>query len=389
VEFIGNPHDTDLIHLTNDGAQEIIENLPSYDGVDMYKFFSKTSPDIVDILRQMLIFEPKNRIDPENVLELSLFDGVRDQTLEDASNIDHKVDISIAENVTMETASYRNILLEELFPYLRNGGPIFPRFIFEENLRRRLVMCEELKERKKRDSTSSFDPSSNISYGDILSSNTTTDLSSGSCNESSLQTIEMNHQVSTTSSIKEYQNRQRNINSHGEISWSSSRCSLSSNLSGISSNSSVHTEDLEKEDEVDLKLPLLSSQKLENPIIRPLTRTVRFSFISSDGDEQKGLKEDEEELKKEEMDLNNSEDKEEEIMVGGNLLVRKLDPLHHEIQDEKKKSDLDEEEEEEKKKMKSQSENLLCDPDSNNNKLPPIENKKSVSDTGLQQSPSN
>ena len=197
----------------------------------------------------------------------------------------------------------------------------------------------------------------------------------------------MNHQVSTTSSIKEYQNRQININSHGEISRSSSRCSLSSNFS-------IQTEDLENEDEEDLKLPSLSrsitigSHNLENPIISPLTQTVRSLtnfVISSDGDEQKGLKEDEEDLKKETMDLNNKEDEEEEMMVSGNLLVRKLDLLYHY---EKKKSDL---EEEQQKKMKSQFGNLLCDPVSkvNKNKLQPIEKRKAISDTGLQQSSPN
>ena len=170
MAFIGNSYDTDLSHLTNDGALAFMDNLPSYDGVDMFKFFSKTSPDIVNLLRQMLIFEPKNRIDPENALELSLFDGVRYERLEELSNIDHKVDISIAENVTQNIASYRNILLEELFPYLRDGGPISPDIIFEENLRRRLIMCGELKEEeeedeeKKIESTSSFDPSSSIRY---------------------------------------------------------------------------------------------------------------------------------------------------------------------------------------------------------------------------------
>jgi len=345
VAFIGNPYDMELSHLTNDGARTFMENLPSYDGVNMYKFFSKTSPDIVNILKQMLIFEPKNRIDPENALELSLFDDVRNERLEDASNIDHKVDISIAENVTQNTASYRNIFLEELFPYLRNGGPISPHIIFEENLRRRLIMCEELKEEDE-----------------------------------------------------EEEEKKRDINSHGVMSRSSSRCSLSSNLSVISSDSSVQTEHLEKEDEEDLKLPLLSrsftigSQKLENLIIGPITRTVRSltnSFISSDGGEQKRLKDPK--LKKEAMDLNNNEDEEEEeIMVSGKLLVKKLDPLYHEIQVEKKKSYLDdEEEEEEKKNTTSQSENLLCDPVSNNNKLQPIEKRKSVSDTGLQQSSPN
>jgi len=372
VAFIGSSYDTDLTHLTNDGARAFMDNLPSYDGVDMYKFFSKTSPDIVKILRQMLSFEPKNRIDPENALQMEMFDNVRNERLEDASNVCHKVDISIVENVSMNTASYRNILLEELFPYLRNGGPISPDIIFEENLRSRLIMCGELKEedeeeeKKKRESTSPFDPSSSINYGDIRSSNTTTNLSSGSCDEKSFQTIEMN--------------------SHGEISRSSSRCSLSSNFS-------VQTENLEKEDDEDLKLPPLSrsitigSQKLENPITQTV-RSLTDSAISSDGDEQKGLNEDEEELKKETMDLNNNEDKEEEMMVGRNLLAKKLEPLHDEIQVEKK-SYLDEEEEEEQKKIKSQSENLLCDPVSNKNKLQPIEKKKSVSDTKLQQSSPN
>jgi len=352
-----------------------MRNLPSYDGVDMYKYFSKTSPDIVNILRQMLMFEPKNRIDPEDALQMEIFDNVRYERLVELSNIDHKVDISIAENVTMNITSYRNIFLEELFPYLRNGGPISPDIIFEENLRRKLIMCGELEEEeeeeeKKREPTSPFDPSSNISYGEMRPSHTTTHLSSGSCDEKSLQTIE--------------------INSHGEISRSSSRCSLSSNFS-------VQTENLEKEEEEDLKLPLLSrsitigSEKLENPIISPLTRTMRSltdSAISSDDDDQKALIEDEEDLEKEEMDLNNKEDEEEEMMVSGKLLVRNLEPLYHEIQVEKK-SDLNEEEEEEQKKMKSQSENLLCDAVSNKNKLQPIEKKKSVSDTKLQQPPPN
>ena len=231
-------------------------------------------------------------------------------------------------------------------------------------------MCGELKEEeeeKKRESTSPFDPSSNISYGDILSSNTTTNLSSGSCDEKSFQTID--------------------INSHGEISRSSSRCSLSSNFS-------IQTEHLENEDEEDLKLPLLSrsitigSQKLENPITRTV-RSLTNSAISSDDDEQKGLKDPKlVDFKKETMDLNNNEDEEEEMMVSGKLLVRNLEPLYHEIQVEKK-SDLNEEEEEEQKKMKSQSENLLCDAVSNKNKLQPIEKKKSVSDTKLQQPPPN
>jgi len=48
-------------------------------------------------------------------------------------------------------------------------------------------------------------------------------------------------------------------------------------------------------------------------------------------------------------------------------------------------------EEEQQKKMKSQFGNLLCDPVSkvNKNKLQPIEKRKAISDTGIQQSPQN
>jgi len=132
LAFIGNSYDMELSHITDSGAVSYLDNLPSYDGVDMYKFFSNTSPDIVTLLKGMLIFEPKNRIDPEVALQMDMFDDLRDEALEELSNIDHELDISIVEDVTMDPTNFRHIIFDELSPYLLRGGLIDPEEMFSD-----------------------------------------------------------------------------------------------------------------------------------------------------------------------------------------------------------------------------------------------------------------
>jgi len=78
----------------------------------------------------MMIFEPKNLIDPESALQMEMFDYMRNERLEELSNIDHELNISIVEDVTMDPTNFRHSIFDELSPYLLRGGVIDPEEMF-------------------------------------------------------------------------------------------------------------------------------------------------------------------------------------------------------------------------------------------------------------------
>ncbi|OIW04859.1 hypothetical protein TanjilG_13699 [Lupinus angustifolius] len=68
TELIGSPDDTSLGFLRSDNARRYVRQLPQYQKQNFSSRFPNMSPDAVDLLEKMLIFDPKRRITVEEAL---------------------------------------------------------------------------------------------------------------------------------------------------------------------------------------------------------------------------------------------------------------------------------------------------------------------------------
>lgn len=69
TKMIGSPSDEELHFITSDKAKRYIRSLPKNDRVDFSKLWTQANKQAVDLIDQMLVFDPTRRISVEQALE--------------------------------------------------------------------------------------------------------------------------------------------------------------------------------------------------------------------------------------------------------------------------------------------------------------------------------
>jgi serine/threonine protein kinase len=74
------PADEDMTHVTHKEALKYLKQLPKKKPVPFKNLFPKATPDELDLLSRMLVFNPQKRILASEVLAHSYLGGLHDKT---------------------------------------------------------------------------------------------------------------------------------------------------------------------------------------------------------------------------------------------------------------------------------------------------------------------
>lgn len=80
--ILGTPSEDDIQALEKDDAKKYIRIFHKREGIDLQKKFPASSPEAIDLLKRMLMFNPKKRISVEEALSHPLFKNIRNITIE-------------------------------------------------------------------------------------------------------------------------------------------------------------------------------------------------------------------------------------------------------------------------------------------------------------------
>jgi len=69
LHYLGTPSESTLARIGSPRAQEYVRNLPYMSKIPFHQLFPRANPDALDLLDQMLAFDPSQRIGVEAALE--------------------------------------------------------------------------------------------------------------------------------------------------------------------------------------------------------------------------------------------------------------------------------------------------------------------------------
>jgi len=84
-EILGTPTVQELDFIENPSAKEYVRNITTKKSVDLKKLYLRVEPVILNLMRAMLEFNPKNRPSIESLLENDIFEGFRSEMEEEAN----------------------------------------------------------------------------------------------------------------------------------------------------------------------------------------------------------------------------------------------------------------------------------------------------------------
>lgn len=73
ISVLGTPSSKDMRYITNEDAIKYIKSLPKRTKQKWEKLFPQITPELSDLLTQMLQFDPEKRITAEDALSNCLF----------------------------------------------------------------------------------------------------------------------------------------------------------------------------------------------------------------------------------------------------------------------------------------------------------------------------
>jgi serine/threonine protein kinase len=119
-QVIGTPSPEDIASIGE--ANEYIESLGKIERKPLETIYPAADPAAIDLLKKMLMFNPKQRCTAEEALEHEFFKGVRRKDLERASEGPLEgPDFLESENIDLRVLKQRTY--EEVLWYRDQGGP--------------------------------------------------------------------------------------------------------------------------------------------------------------------------------------------------------------------------------------------------------------------------
>jgi len=112
MEYTGRPSKEDIIAINSQYAETMLDTIHEPEGeVSTWaSLFPSAEPDTLDLLNQLLAFNPNKRIDVENSLGHQYVEQFHTGNEEDEICCDKKINIPIDDNKKLGVAAYRNEL---------------------------------------------------------------------------------------------------------------------------------------------------------------------------------------------------------------------------------------------------------------------------------------
>ena len=85
-KLLGTPSESDIAFLTDASARYHVKLVSKYDRVDWHSLFPAAPPEALELLREMLVFNPDKRVTANEALAHRFFEEVRSLSLEAKSN---------------------------------------------------------------------------------------------------------------------------------------------------------------------------------------------------------------------------------------------------------------------------------------------------------------
>jgi mitogen-activated protein kinase 7 len=113
LTYLGTPNEETLSRIGSPRAQEYVRNLPVTEKVLFHRLFPAANPDALDLLDQMLTFDPSSRVSVEQALEhryLSIWHDASDEP-----NCPQTFDFSF--EVVEDVPQMRHMILQEVIRF--------------------------------------------------------------------------------------------------------------------------------------------------------------------------------------------------------------------------------------------------------------------------------
>lgn len=98
INTIGSPEDDDLYYLTNKRYIDLMNRFQKVDKVNFSELVTKASKDEIDLIEQMLMWNPSKRISVDEALKHSYFEDLHDLSDEPMTSPIEPLNINIDEN---------------------------------------------------------------------------------------------------------------------------------------------------------------------------------------------------------------------------------------------------------------------------------------------------
>lgn len=112
IEVTGRPSQDDIEAIDSPFAATMLESLPRTQPTRLQEMFPHASDDALDLLRQLLLFNPHKRITTEGALNHPYVSAFHNK--EEEITCDKVIKISIDDDVKYSISEYRNVLYKEI-----------------------------------------------------------------------------------------------------------------------------------------------------------------------------------------------------------------------------------------------------------------------------------
>ncbi|KAJ1604463.1 putative mitogen-activated protein kinase 2 [Cryptosporidium canis] len=113
--ILGSPSDEDIEVLEKDDAKRYIRIFSKRSGIDLQTRFPGASPQSIDLLKKMLVFNPNKRVTVDEALNHPLFKNIRNEVLEVISH--DKISLPFDDWSSMTERELRYFFLKEIQRY--------------------------------------------------------------------------------------------------------------------------------------------------------------------------------------------------------------------------------------------------------------------------------
>ncbi|KAA8498022.1 Extracellular signal-regulated kinase 1 [Porphyridium purpureum] len=114
TDIIGTPSAEDMEYIHSERARRFMQSLPHKPGIPLEKLFPDASPEAVDVLNRMLVFDPAKRITVEEALRHPYLAGLHDP--DDEPHCEQTFQFEF-ENENLTKDQLRALIYDEFFHY--------------------------------------------------------------------------------------------------------------------------------------------------------------------------------------------------------------------------------------------------------------------------------